>query len=384
MKRLVILLGVLFILLGIWSAATVYIPQLLGKSTYNLPLVQNTQPVKVESEESVTVNAVKNVGPSVVTVSEQASPTPQGDTFNFGPFSMFGQGMQDQQQQNQPQSIGSGFIVSADGLIVTNKHVISDTSGKYQVITSDNKQYDVQQIYRDPLNDVAILKINPSQNSGVTLKPVTLGDSSHLQVGQFVIAIGTALGEFRNSVTTGVISGLGRGVQAGDPYQGYVENLNNVIQTSAAINPGNSGGPLVNSASQVIGINTAVAQNGQNIGFALPISVVQDSLNNFHQTGFTVPYLGVAYKTVTRDVAILNSIPQGAYVQEVVSGSPADKAGIQAGDVITSIDGTKLGTNAELASIISKKKVGTTISISLWRDGDTKNVNVTLIAAPNQ
>lgn len=379
MRRLLIILGILLIVLGVWSAIGTYAPQLLSKAS--LPVPQSSQPVKVVTEESVTINAVKNVGPSVVTVSEQAGNSQSSP--NFGPFSIFGG--PNNGQNNQPQSIGSGFIVSADGLIVTNKHVVSDTGGSYQIITSDNKTYDVKQIYRDPLNDIAILKIDPSQNSGTALKPVTMGDSASLQVGQFVVAIGTALGEFRNTVTTGVISGLGRGIQAGDPYQGYVENLNDVIQTSAAINPGNSGGPLVNSASQVIGINTAVAQGGQNIGFALPISVVKDSLNNFNQTGqFNRPYLGVAYKTVTQDLAVVNDIPQGAYIQEVVGGSPADKAGLKANDVITQIDGQKVNAKNELAVEISKKKVGDTISITYWRDGNTNTTSATLSSAPNQ
>lgn len=375
MRRLVILLGILLIIFGVWSALSTYAPQLLSRAS----LPQSTQSVKVVSEESVTINAVKSIGPSVVTVAEQVS---SQNNSNFGPFSIFGT---PNNQNNEPQSIGSGFVVSSDGLIVTNKHVVSDTNGTYQVITSDNKKYDVKQIYRDPLNDIAILKIDPTQNAGTTLKPVTMGDSSHLQVGQFVVAIGTALGEFRNTVTTGVISGLGRGIQAGDPYQGYVENLNNVIQTSAAINPGNSGGPLVNSESQVIGINTAVAQGGQNIGFALPINVVKDSLNNFNQTGqFNRPYLGVAYKTITRDVALVNNVPQGAYLQEVVSGSPAENAGLQAGDIITQIDGQKLDATNELAVVIGKKKVGDTINISYWRNGNTANTSVTLVTAPNQ
>jgi len=184
---------------------------------------------------------------------------------------------------------------------------VSDTGGKYQVITANDKKYDVQKIYRDPLNDIAIIKIDTNQNLGNSITQVSLGDSSHLQVGQFVVAIGTALGEFRNSVTTGVISGIGRQIQAGDQFQGYVEQLDNVIQTSAPINPGNSGGPLVDSSGNVIGINTAVAQNGQNIGFALPINVVKDSMNNFNQTGqFNRPYLGVQYKLITRDVALMN------------------------------------------------------------------------------
>ena len=380
MKRLVILLGVLIIILAVWSVLSKYGSTLLRNSS--LPSFTSNQPVKVVTEESVTINAVKSIGPSVVTISEIASNTPQSQTFQFGPFGFFQ--APGQSQQNQPQSIGSGFIVSTDGLIVTNKHVVSD-SGKYQVITSNNKQYDVKQIYKDPLNDIAILKIDPSQNAGNNLKQVTMGDSGSLQVGQFVVAIGTALGQFRNTVTTGVISGLGRGVQAGDPYAGFVENLNDVIQTSAAINPGNSGGPLVNSSAQVIGINTAVAQNGQNIGFALPINVVKDSLNNFNQTGqFNRPYLGVAYKTITQDVALLNSVPQGAYIQEVVTGSPADKAGLQAGDIITSINGDKLNATTELAAIIGKKKVGDSVSITYWRDGNSQSVTVSLSAAPSQ
>ena len=157
-------------------------------------------------------------------------------------------------------------------------------------------------------------------------------------------------------------------------FQGYVERLDNVIQTSAPINPGNSGGPLVNSDGKVIGINTAVAQNGQNIGFALPISVVKDSVNNFNKTGqFNRGYLGVAYKVVTRDLAIMNNIPAGAYVQNVAAGSPAEKAGIQHGDIITIIDGQHIGEkDTVLAGIISKKKIGDVVTITIWRDGKTQ------------
>ncbi|MGH7245435.1 MAG: S1C family serine protease, partial [Candidatus Levyibacteriota bacterium] len=335
MRKAVVIIVGLIVLLAAWSALAKYnfltFPQIFKGGEAGLP----TQKVQVVTEESVTVDTVKKVGPSVVTVAEQQSQSSvNNQSFDFGPFSMFGlQPNGDQQPTpSEPQSIGSGFIISSDGMLVTNKHVVSDTGATYQIITADNKKYDVQKIYRDPLNDIAILKIDPSQNSGETLQPVTLGDSGSLQVGQFVIAIGTALGEFRNTVTTGVISGLGRGITAGDQFQGFVEKLDNVIQTSAAINPGNSGGPLLNSSGQVIGINSAVAQSGQNIGFALPINVVKDSLNNFNKTGqFNRPYLGVAYKTISKTVALLNNVPEGAYVQQVVSGSPADKAGIQAG-----------------------------------------------------
>lgn len=391
MRKLIVLILILVLFLGFYSVAQRYSPQfahLLNPKgvTFNLP----QQQVKVVSEESVTINTVKNVGPSVVTVSE-SMPQISQQQFNFGPFSMFGSpfdnggGDNSGNQDNQPQSIGSGFIVTTEGLIVTNKHVVSDIGGKYQVITSDDKKYDVQKIYRDPLNDIAIIKIDPGQNTGKTLQPVILGNSDNLQVGQFAIAIGTALGQFRNTVTTGVISGLGRGITAGDEFAGSVERLDNVIQTSAAINPGNSGGPLMNSSGQVIGVNTAVSQSGQNIGFALPINVVRDSLNNFNQTGqFNRPYLGVAYKMITRDLAIANDLPEGAYIQQVIQASPADKAGLQRGDIITKIDGQKLSGDNALSSIISKKKVGDSLTITYWRDGKTTDTHINLDAAPSQ
>lgn len=378
MRKFLVLIGILLILVGF--------SDLIDKSNLklNLPSTplqnQSNEKVKVVTEESVVIDTVKNYGPSVVTVAETLQSNPS--QFFFGPFGFTPQ--QDNSPQG-PQNIGSGFIVSSDGMVVTNKHVVSDTSGTYQIITSDDKKYDVQKIYRDPLNDVAILKIDPSQNPGRTLKPVVMGDSSNLQVGQFVIAIGTPLGQFQNTVTTGVISGLGRGIAAGDEFQGYVERLDNVIQTDAAINPGNSGGPLINSGGQVIGINSAIAQNGQNIGFALPINVVKDSLNNFNQTGqFNRPYLGVAYKIVNKDTAIANDLAEGAYIQQVVSNSPAQKAGIKQGDVITQIDGNKINDQNTLAAVIAKKKVGDTINVTVWREGKTQDLRIALDSAPNQ
>ena len=387
MRKLFLFVILLVVIFVVWNGVNLYAPQfahLFTKSAIQLP--QSDQQLKVVSEESVTIATVKQVGPSVVTVVEQAVPLSGQQQFGLDPFGGFFSPPVDQpDQQNQPQSIGSGFIVTTDGMIVTNKHVVSDTQGKYQVITADDKKYDVQKIYRDPANDLAIIKIDSSQNPGEKLQPVSMGDSSNLQVGQFCIAIGTALGEFRNSVTTGVISGIGRGITAGDQFAGSVERLDNVIQTSAAINPGNSGGPLLNSSGKVIGINTAVAQNGQNIGFAIPINTVKDSLNNFNQNGqFNRAYLGIAYKLITRESAILNDVPQGAYVQQVVSGSPAEKSGIQQGDIITKIDGQQIAENNDLAGVIEKKKVNDNITITLWRDGDTKEVKVTLENTPGQ
>lgn len=251
--------------------------QYQGISSFDIRNSSLNSPTKVVSEESVTVNAVKQIGPSVVTIVGVNTSSGSQNSFNFGPF-FFGT-PNNSKQQSQPESIGSGFIVSSSGLIATNKHVVSNTDMKYKVVTSDSKEFDVKQIYKDPNNDVAIIRIDPSQNPGAKLIPANLGDSSNLEAGQYIVAIGTALGQFRNTVTTGVISGLGRGITAGDVYQGSVENLSNVIQISAAVNPGNSGGPLVNSSEQVIGMNTALAVNGQNIGFALPINVVKSFLS---------------------------------------------------------------------------------------------------------
>lgn len=393
MRRVIIFIVGLIILLTLWSAVKKSAPQFLA--SLKVSPLNTSQPgigVKVVTEESVTIGAVKKVGPSVVTVAgiPQTSDN-SNQPFGFSPFFTFQLPPQTPENgqlpdQNQPQSIGSGFVISSDGLIVTNKHVVSDTSVKYQIITANDKKYDVQKVYRDPINDIAILKIDPGQNSGVNLSPVTLGDSSHLQVGQFAIAIGTALGEFKNTVTTGVISGLGRGITAGDQFQGSVENLSNVIQTSAAVNPGNSGGPLVDSSSQVIGMNTAVAAGGQNIGFALPINVIKDALKNFSDTGsFNRAYLGIAYKVISKDVALLNNVPEGAYIQQVVSGSPADKAGLQRGDIIIKIDDKRLtGTNNEISTIINSKKPGDTVSLSYWRSDKTQTTTATLTSAPNQ
>jgi serine protease Do len=329
---------------------------------------------RIVSEESVVINVAEEVSPSVVTVSIQ---TPQRRVLEFNPFSGFTSSV----TGGEPQDIGTGFIVSTDGLIVTNKHVVSATDATYKVITKDNKEYEVKQISRDPSNDIALIKIDPSTNTGTVLKPVKLGDSDNLKVGQFVIAIGTALGEFRHTVTTGVVSGLGRGITAGSSFEGYVERLDNVIQTDAAINPGNSGGPLLNSLGEVIGINVAVAQGANNIGFAIPISVVKEALNQFKTTGkfASKAYLGVKYQMISKQTAILNNVPQGAYVVEVVAGSPAQKGGILVDDIITKVDGEDVNQgDTGLAGILTKKKVGDTISIEIWRNKETKMISITL------
>ncbi len=334
---------------------------------------------KVLKEESAVIDVVEKVSPSVVTVGIKKTEEIIDPFSNFfDPFGMFGIPSQPQEKsQKIEQDIGTGFVISEDGTIVTNKHVVSEANAQYRVITKDNKTYEVKNIYRDPANDLAILKIDPPAGG---LEPVEMGDSDNLKVGQFVIAIGTALGEFRNTVTTGVISGLGRGVEAGSPFEGYVERLDNVIQTDAAINPGNSGGPLLNSAGQVIGVNVAVASGVENIGFALPINVIKDSLANFNKTGkFSRPFLGVRYQMISQKVALMNEVPEGAYIVEVVTGSPADKAGLKEGDIIVKVDGKGLkDLEGELAKAISQKKVGETIELEVYRDEKTFKKSIVL------
>ncbi|MBA3723557.1 MAG: trypsin-like peptidase domain-containing protein, partial [Candidatus Levybacteria bacterium] len=381
MRRLILLILVLIGVLFLISAAQTYIPQIFNIDTARFAPKQTDQNIKVVTEESVTIDIVKKTGPSVVTVAAANTSAGNETPFDFGPF--FGLPGEEQEGPSEPQDIGSGFIIGTEGLVVTNKHVVSDPDVEYRIITSNDKEYTVQRIYRDPLNDIALLQIDLAQNPGEQLKVLELGDSSKLQAGQYVAAIGTSLGEFRNSVTTGVISGLGRGITAGSPYEGAVERLDNVIQTDAAINPGNSGGPLFNATGQVIGINTAVSASGQNIGFAIPINVIKESLNNFNETGmFERPYLGVSYRIVNEEVARINDLPQGAFVQEVIAGSSAEEAGIKPEDVLTKIDGKEINEDTPLSSFISQKKIGDTITITLIRGEETLEVAAVLKVAP--
>lgn len=340
----------------------------------NLPSSGGSEKVKVVTEESVIIDVVDKASPSVVTVGISTTAR-VGGSIQFDPFDFFSPFQQVPGTTKKiEQDIGSGFIVESNGLIVTNKHVVSDTEAKYRIITKEDKTYDVVRIYRDPVNDLAILKI-----SATGLTPITMGDSSKLKVGQLAIAIGTALGEFRNTVTTGVVSGIGRGITAGSMFEGSVERLDNVIQTSAAISPGNSGGPLLNSSGQAIGVNTAVSSEGQNIGFAIPINIVKDALDTFNKTGqFNRPFLGVRYKVITKDLALLNDVPEGAYIMDVVENSPAATAGIEVGDIITKISGTKLAGKTELSSVIGSKKAGERIAIIYWREGKEKTVEIIL------
>ena len=343
-----------------------------GIGGFHLPEKSNLVTQKILNEEGVVIDVADKASVGVVTVAverEQRIIEPIESPFGF-----FGFGLDSGKTEVIEQDIGSGFVVEG-GMVVTNKHVVSDTQASYKVIDYNDEEYVVEKIYRDPINDLAILQIA----GGDKLKTLELGDSDSLKVGQFVIAIGTALGEFRHTVTTGVVSGLGRGIVAGDGFSDF-EQLDNVIQTDAAINPGNSGGPLLNSAGQVIGVNVAVSSSGENIGFALPINVVRESLENFEATGrFSRPMLGVSYRMISKDTAILNEVPEGAYVIDVMAGSSADEAGIKPGDIITEVDGQKVGEiKGGLANVINTKKVGDQVSVKLWREGEMREFAVIL------
>lgn len=359
---------ILAVALGVVVAVGLYQAKqngLIPQGAISLP-EPSTETRTVIQEENAVISAVEKSSPSVIAIGVTRR------VINpFDPFAL---------PKNQDSTIGTGFVVSEKGIIVTNKHVVADTGTKYTVVTKDNQKYEVRKIYRDPILDLAVVQIDATN-----LKALDLGDSSKLKVGQTVIAIGNALGKFTNTVTTGVVSGLGRKVVAGDPFGGSVESLDNLIQTDAAINPGNSGGPLLNSAGQVIGVNVATTEGAQNIGFAVPINSVKAIVDEFVVKGsVSRPFLGVRYRFIAKDVAILNEVPQGAFVQEVVAGGPAEKAGIKDGDIITKIQGETVDSENKISEIIQKASIGQKIELELWRDSKTQKLEATLSELPSE
>jgi serine protease Do len=266
--------------------------------------------------------------------------------------------------------------------------VVNDANATYTVVTNDGKSYAAKVVSLDRVNDVAFVRITASN-----LPVVQLADSGAVKVGQKVVAIGNALGQFQNTVTEGIISGLGRPIMAGDQVGGDPEPLQNLLQTDAAINPGNSGGPLVNLDGQVVGINTAVAgQGAQNIGFAIPINDVKPLLASVKSVGRIVrAYLGVRYVLIDKQTATANSLPvdRGAWVRAaddanpgVVADSPAAKAGVKEGDIITKIGNDTVDATHSLQSLIGKHKVGDKVAVTVLRDGKTQTLNATLEAGP--
>ena len=286
-------------------------------------------------------------------------------------------------QISNSSAAGTGIIVTEDGYILTNKHVVNGAS-RATVVLDDGTTYEnVEVAVTDPLNDIAFLKIKDVSG----LAAATLGDSKTISVGQQVIAIGNALGLYQNTVTSGIVSGTGRSVTASDGTSSGTETLTDMIQTDAAINSGNSGGPLVNAAGEVIGINTATSANGENMGFAIPISSAKGMLEQLKATGKAQrTYLGVYSIEITSEVAKNYNLPvnEGVYLYSpssysaIVSGSPAAKAGLQDKDIITKVNDTKVGAAGSLANLIGEYKPGDTVQLTVIRDGKEMAVNVTL------
>lgn len=352
-----------------------------------------TAVIQVEEESAVT-DVVERASPAVVSVIATKE-LPRLEQYYYNPFEgddffndFFGgpeflvPGTRQNGTERREVGGGTGFIISADGLIVTNKHVVLDEAADYSVLMNDETTYDAKVLARDPVNDLAILKIEASD-----LPTVELGDSDTVEVGQTAIAIGNALGEFRNTVSAGVISGLSRSITAGGGS--FAEQLTDVIQTDASINPGNSGGPLLNVAGQVIGINTAVATGAQGIGFAIPINAVKSSIDSVRETGRIIrPWLGVRYVMLNEAIAERNNLPisEGALVVRgeertdlaVIPGSPAAKAGLQENDIITAIEDAALTNQRPLANVLSAYAPGDTVTMTVWRDGEERRIDVTL------
>lgn len=341
----------------------------------------STQKKIVTSQSQLISEIAKTVGPSVVSVNVDI--TSSGSDF-FG-----------QPTTQQAAAAGTGIIIDKNGLIVTNRHVVPAGTTNVVVTLSDGTELkDVSVVGRTNDNDsldIAFLKINNTE--GHKLTSAVIGDSASVQVGDDVVAIGNALGQFQNTVTSGIISGYGRSVQAGDSAGTSAENLDNLFQTDAAINEGNSGGPLVNLNGQVIGINTAVAGNAQNIGFAIPIDDVKGLIDQVVKSGkFSRPYLGVRYVPLSSDVAAQYGLKvnSGAFIvpsddpadPSVISGGPADRAGVKEKDVITAVNGTKIDQGHSLASQLGSHQPGDRVKLTIVRDNKTMQIQVTLGSQP--
>ena len=342
-----------------------------------------------DSQESQIIQTVQKAKPAVVSIVISKDVPVIERYFDEGELDPFFQTPQYRQNGTERQEVGggSGFLASADGLIVTNKHVVSDEDADYTVFTNDGAKHEATVVARDPINDLAVLRI---EGSGYPY--LEFGDSDALQEGQSVIAIGNALAQFQNSVSVGIVSGLSRSITAGDG-SGSSETLENVIQTDAAINPGNSGGPLLTLDGKVIGVNVAIVQGSQNIGFALPSSVARSVVESVSKTGRIVrPYLGVRYILINQQVKEQNqlTVDYGALVLRgetreelaVMPGSPADNAGIEESDIILEVDGVKLDSERSLSAIIRQKNVGDTVKLKILHRGEEKILDVQLAELP--
>ena len=338
----------------------------------------NSGLVKVDSTKTITTNRqsiVSQEGEIMEDIAKKVSPSVVSIITKGVSQSLYG--------TRATESAGTGIIISKDGYVLTNKHVVGDAR-KVQIIGHDGTTYDnVSVVGVDPLNDIAFLKIKDADN----LTPASIGDSSEVEVGEKVVAIGNALGEYQNSVTSGIISGRGRPVYAqSEASNNGGEQLDNLFQTDAAINPGNSGGPLLDLSGNVIGINTAVAEDAQGIGFAIPINAAKGIIKNLKSTGKVQrAYLGVKYVNLTPALAksYKLSVNQGAYVTNdgetsVMSDSPAEKAGIKDGDIITKVGDKTVDQSNGMALLLAEYVPGDKVSLTILRGSDTKVVEVTL------
>ncbi len=319
-------------------------------------------------DQEATIMAIKKVTPAVVNIVVMDQQTTTVINLSTG--------RQTQQTEIAQKGSGTGFLISADGLILTNKHVVNvanEKTAQYKILLNTGKQYFAQLIGKDPINDLAVLKIFDKN-----LPFIQLGDSDKLAIGTTVIAIGNALGRYQNSATKGIISGLGRSIEASD-QSGNAEALDNVIQTDAEINPGNSGGPLIDLKGNIVGINVAIDQSGSSIGFAIPINDARPVIKSVREIGRIVrPRLGIRYVMLTPEMAQENKLPRnsGAWITvnadgtpSVLAGSPADKAGLREGDIITEINGIKLEGQTTLLSVVQRYKVGDRIGLRVFRNG---------------
>ena len=352
-----------------------------------------TEKITLVEEDSATIDVVKKSQESVVsiiiskTVKDIYNSTGP-DVFNdfYGwPFDRFETIPVPEEGQEIKREIGggTGFIVSADGLIITNKHVVSDDEAEYEVVTNDGQKYQATILAKDSINDLAFLKIEASD-----LKPLVLGDSDQIEIGMTVIAIGNTLSEFKNTVTKGVISGINRRVEAGG--RGMSEVIEKAIQTDAAINPGNSGGPLLNLKGEVIGINTAISQQGQLVGFAIPSNEAQQVINSIEKYGKIVrPFLGVRYVMLNKQMAQANdlSVDYGALIIRgrtindlaVIPGSPADQAGLEENDIILEVEGQQINLNNSLGRVLARFEPDQEVELKVLHDGQEKVYKATLI-----
>lgn len=368
----------------------------------NLPEIveDNTAKIQYISKEEEIVKVVEKTSPSVVSIvvtkdvplfkSQGAFPFDLFEFFNspFGGFENRSPNVQQQNPEHEKRKVGggTGFFVTEDGLIVTNKHVVNDVDAEYTIIMGNDEEYPVNVIARHPVFDIAILKVVTEEDKKFPV--LSFGNSEDIKVGQYALAIGNSLGEFNNSVSLGIVSGLGRNLRAGDG-RGNTERLDDIIQTDAAINPGNSGGPLLDINGNVIGVNVAVAYGAENVGFALPINKVKKIVEQVKEDGeISVAFLGVRYVLINKKIQDKNRLPYdyGALVSRgetrmdlaVLPGSPADKVGIVENDIILEINGEKISEKNDMRMILSNYSVGEEIVIKVLSKGEEKELKIIL------